>query len=198
MKNKERYRVPQERDNAFKYFCLRHGCLYCPIGKVVNIVAGTSSCAFHWLEMEYKEEEDNDMNSKTEKLLSEQCRDVKKYSETENKIRRKILEIVKLFDYHVCDIDDYFLDNDNLDVYYTGSYCGCRDYGDVFFPVVWLDLEKEEIRKLVEAKKEEWRKAAEQQKKEEQEKEQQEAERKERKEYERLRAKYERGSNYGK
>lgn len=131
------------------------------------------------------------------KKLSEQCVEycniVEKYSMAEYKIREKILEIVKLYDRHAYIIDRYSHWDDSLEAHYTGSYCGCSDYNDYIFPIKWLDFEKEELRKLVEADKERMRKAY-----EEQEQLEQAAEEKERIEYERLKAKYERESDYGK
>ena len=131
----------------------------------------------------------------SDKLLSEKCVEycdiVKKYSTTEYKIREKILEIVKLYNKYAYTIDSYDHDNGNLDVYYTESCYGCRDFGYNYFPVKWLDLDKEELRKVVEADKEEMRKIYEEQKKKEQEQLKQAAEEKDRIEYERLKAKYE-------
>lgn len=136
------------------------------------------------------------------KKLSEQCVEycdvVKKYSGIENKIYEKILEITKLFDWHAYTIDLYYLVDDDLKIHYTGSYMGYSDRDNCTFPLKWLDLDKEEIRKLVKADKERMRKVYEEQKKKEQEQLKQAAEEKERIEYERLKAKYERGSNYGK
>lgn len=130
-----------------------------------------------------------------EVLLSEQCVEycniVEKYSMAEYKIREKILEIVKLYDRHAYIIDRYSHWDDSLEAHYTGSYCGCSDYNDYVFPIKWLDREKEELRKLVEADKERMRKAYEEQKKKEREQFQQDVERKEKAEYERLKAKYE-------
>jgi hypothetical protein len=131
----------------------------------------------------------------SDKLLSEQCVEycdiVEKYSETEDKIMRKILEIVKLYNKYAYTIDSYYHNNGNLDVYYTESCCGCSDFGTHYFPVKWLDLDKEDLRKVVEADKEEMRKLYEEQKKKEQEKQQQAAEEEDRIEYERLKAKFE-------
>ena len=66
------------------------------------------------------------------------------------------LEIIKLYNKFAYIIDRYYYDDDgNLDVYYTESFQGYSDFGSQFFPVKWLDLDKEEIKKLVEAEKEE-------------------------------------------
>lgn len=129
------------------------------------------------------------------KKLSEQCVEycniVEKYSGIENKIYEKILGITKLFDWHAYTIDLYYLVNDDLKIHYTGSYMGYSDRDNCSFPLKWLDLDKEEIKKLVEERKERLRKEAEEQKKKEREQLQQAAEEKERTEYERLKAKYE-------
>lgn len=56
MKNFEKYKTAQERENAFEEFCYEHSCSYCPIGKVVKI-ACSGSCGIYWLELEANDEE---------------------------------------------------------------------------------------------------------------------------------------------
>lgn len=120
------------------------------------------------------------------KTLSEQCREyckvLDKYALTEYNLSIKILEIVRFFDWYIYNIEQYRIEGDILKVYYTGIHRGYSYNDKCFFPVGWLDLDKEEIKKFVEAKKEE-----------EQEQKEQEAERRERQEYERLKAKYDKG-----
>lgn len=50
MKNEEKYKTVQKRQDAFKEFCDRHTCSSCPAGRK------TRMCVLGWLELEFKEE----------------------------------------------------------------------------------------------------------------------------------------------
>lgn len=136
----------------------------------------------------------------SEKLLSQECVDycnlLESLHETEDKIRNKLLDIIQLYDYHAYLIDSYFMHDDEfLTVNYMASYLGDSDNETYLVPIKWLDLERFEIKKLLEAEEEERRKRAEIRKQEEQERLKKEIEEKERQEYERLKAKFEKREN---
>lgn len=131
----------------------------------------------------------------SEKLLStecvEYCKLIESLSETEEKLENKILDIIQLYDHHAYLINSYFIyDDEFLTVNYMASYLGDSDDETAFVRIKWLDLDRSEIKKLIEAEEEERRKRAEIRKQEEQERLKKEAEEKERLEYERLKAKF--------
>lgn len=125
----------------------------------------------------------------SKKLLSEQCVEysnfIESFSKIDEKIRRKLLEIVKFHDPFAKTIEFYSFikDNKTIKVLFKYNYLGFIDLSEYVIPIEWLDLKKIEIRKIIEAEQE----AEKKRKKEEEEKE---LERKERADYERLKAKF--------
>lgn len=128
------------------------------------------------------------------KLLSEQCIEysnfIESFSKTDEKICRKLLEIVKFHDSFARTIEFYSFikENKTIKVLFKYDYLGFIDYSEYVIPIEWLDLKKNEIRKIIEAEQE-----AEKQRKIEEEKK--ELEEKERADYERLKAKFEKEEN---
>lgn len=136
----------------------------------------------------------------SEKLLSQECVDycklIESLHETEEKLENKLLDIIQLYDHHVYLIDSYFIYNEEfLTVNYMASYLGDSDNETCLVPIKWLDLDRSEIKKLIEAEEEERRKQTEIRKQEELERYKKEVEEKERREYERLKAKFETKDN---
>jgi hypothetical protein len=134
------------------------------------------------------------------KLLSEECVDycnlLENLSTTEDKIRNKLLDIIQLYDHHAYSIESYFIyDEEFLTVNYMASYLGDSDNETYLVRIKWLDLDRSEIKKLIEAEEEERRKQAEIRKQEELERYKKELEEKERQEYKRLKAKFETKDN---
>jgi Zn-finger nucleic acid-binding protein len=134
------------------------------------------------------------------KLLSQECVDycnlLENLSTTEDKIRNKLLDIIQLYDHHAYLIDSYFIYNEEfLTVNYMASYLGDSDNETYLVRIKWLDLDRSEIKKLIEAEEEERRKQAEIRKQEELERYKKELEEKERQEYKRLKAKFETKDN---
>lgn len=141
-----------------------------------------------------------------EKLLSEQCREycklIESLSESKDRFEDKILDIIRLYDHGAYSVESYSVieEHDLLEVNYMGSYRGFCEPNSDFIPMKWLDLELDEIRKIIEAEYEKERKREERRKKREKankkkkrENKKKEKEIKERKEYERLKAKFEKG-----
>jgi hypothetical protein len=144
----------------------------------------------------------------SEKLFSEQfreyCKLIESLSESKEKFEDKILDIIQLYDHHAYSVESYSIieEDDLLEVNYMGSYCGYVEPNSDFIPMKWLDLEIDEIRKILEAEYEKERKREERRKKREKankkkkmENKKKAAEKKERKEYERLKAKFEKENN---
>lgn len=142
------------------------------------------------------------------KLLSEQCVEycklIESLSETEEKLENKILDIIQLLDHHAYSIESYSIidEHDLLEVDYMGSYCGYVEPNSDFIPMKWLDLDIDEIMKILEAQHEKERKKEERRKKREKENKKKKmenkkkaAEKKERKQYERLKAKFDKKEN---
>ena len=135
-----------------------------------------------------------------EKLFSEQFREyyklIESLGESKDKFEDKILDIIQLYDHHAYSIESYFIYNEEfLTVNYMASYLGDSDNETYLLRIKWLDLDRSEIKKLIEAEEEERRKREEIRKQEEQERRKKEAEEKERQEYERLKAKFETKDN---
>ena len=130
------------------------------------------------------------------KLLSEQYTEysnfIESFRKTDEKIRSKILNIVKFHDPFANTIEFYSLikENKTIKVIFKFSYQGFIDYDEYVIPLEWLDLNNTKIRKIIEAEKEEERRKK-------KEKEEKELERKERADYERLKAKFEKEDNNG-
>ena len=124
------------------------------------------------------------------KLLSEKCIEysnfIESFNKTDEKIRSKLLEIVEFHDHFAETIEFYSFikENKTIKVIFKFDYLGFIDYDEYVMPIEWLDKNKAEIRKIIEAEQE----AERRKKKEEEEKE---LERKERADYERLKAKFE-------
>jgi hypothetical protein len=144
----------------------------------------------------------------SEKLFSEQfreyCKLIESLSESKEKFEDKILDIIQLLDHHAYSVESYSIieEHDLLEVNYMGSYCGYVEPNSDFIPMKWLDLDIDEIRKILEAEYEKERKREERRKKREKankkkkmENKKKAAEKKERKEYERLKAKFEKENN---
>lgn len=126
----------------------------------------------------------------SKKILSEQFieyyKQLESLNKTDEKIRRKLLEIVKFHDHFAKTIEFYSFikENKTIKVIFKYDYLNFIDLDEYVIPIEWLDLKKNEIRKIIEAEQE-----AERQRKIEEEKK--ELEERERKEYERLKAKFE-------
>ena len=54
MLNQDKYKTPEERDNAFNKWCFNRDCKSCNL-KAHNI-DGDAGCRFYWLDLEADEE----------------------------------------------------------------------------------------------------------------------------------------------
>jgi hypothetical protein len=178
MTNKEKYELEADAVFAFVDECHnKHNrdCLNCPY----RGVAGEDEfCMVRWLysesEAETEADEDNNTTDATntsasiddtsEKLLSDRCREycdvIGNSGNLKEKLDKKILEIIKLYDSHAYFIEDFYTidQHDLLTIEYLTSRKSwveemCKD-----IPVKWLDFEIDEVKKIIESQKEEQKK----------------------------------------
>ena len=55
MTNEQKYKTPEERDNAFNEWCFSRDCKTCEL-KSHNSFDGGDGCRFYWLDLEAEEE----------------------------------------------------------------------------------------------------------------------------------------------
>lgn len=125
----------------------------------------------------------------SKKILSEQFIEyyklIESLNKTDEKIRLKMLEIVKFHDPFAKTIEFYSFikENKTIKIIFKYNCFNCIDFSEYVIPIEWLDLKKNEIKKIIKAEQEEERRK----KREEEDKA---IEERERKEYERLKTKF--------
>lgn len=170
MKNKEKYESEADALFAFSDECYhKHNrdCLNCPY----RGVAGEDKfCMVRWLyseaemdadaeaetEGDAKNNNNNSISDTTKKSLSELCRIYCDLSEGSSNIKekldKKILEIIKLYDSRAYLIDNYTTlvrNRDLLEVEYLSLRYGYSEASCRSIPIKWLDFEIDEIIKII-------------------------------------------------